>query len=794
MTPARILLLVALAIALPAQAAPPTERFLFAVGANDGGPQRTRLRYAARDAANVAAVMQELGGVPRENAFLLEDPDRAAFFAAWSTLRDRVERGRRSGARTEVFFYYSGHSTEESLLWGGEQLDYLELRQALRALPADVVVAILDACASGAFTRMKGGALRPAFLPSTAAPIRGHAYLTSSAADEVAQESDRIGGSFFTHHLLAGLRGAADAKGTGRVTLNDAYRYAFEETLAQTERSRGGPQHPVYDIDLVGAGDLVVTDLNRLSATLDFDAAIQGRVFVRDARGDLVVEARKRPGVPLRLGLAPGAYAITILHGDNVYEASITLASDQSSRLGPADLQLVPAAAVGLRKGEVDREGAYRVVPFEFSVLPSLSTDNGPRPTTTRFSLYLLGADGDHLDGSQIGLGIGRMREDVEGVQLAGIGNLAGGDVDGLQAAGAFNHVGGSLRGVQMALGVNVVREEMDHLQMAGLLNLVYGRMGGLQMSLGPSMGMRHVRGMQMTPTYAHAGGTMDGIQIAGGAAFGFDRVEGVQLAAGASVARGDAQGVQLALGAAVTGGSFVGYQAAAGMAWTGEEMVGLQMAVGLAAAGKAEGAQIAPVTLAEETGGYQVGVVNLAGSSTGAQIGLINVAASSEIPVGLLNFIGDGRFRIGTWGSDLAIPHLSLKTGSRTVHSIVFAGLRPGSAGDDGLIWALGAGLGLHLEFRRLGIHFLEPELLVSHVSQGALDGDDHALVNTLRLGLGWDLARRLSVFLGPSLNVSVQEGTLRDEKVGFGPAVHIGAGSRAVLLWPGIFAGIEI
>src|SRR5690606_40141662 len=109
-----------------------------------------------------------------------------------------------------------GRSTDESLLWGGEQLDYLELRQALRALPADVVVAILDACASGAFTRMKGGALRPAFLPSTAAPIRGHAYLTSSAADEVAQESDRIGGSFFTHHLLAGLRGAADAKGTDR--------------------------------------------------------------------------------------------------------------------------------------------------------------------------------------------------------------------------------------------------------------------------------------------------------------------------------------------------------------------------------------------------------------------------------------------------------------------------------------------------------------------------------------------------------------------------------------------------
>src|SRR5690606_24933784 len=65
----------------------PTERFFFAVGANDGGPQRARLRYAGRDASSMAAVMRELGGVRVENLILLEEPNRRSFRAAWNEVR-----------------------------------------------------------------------------------------------------------------------------------------------------------------------------------------------------------------------------------------------------------------------------------------------------------------------------------------------------------------------------------------------------------------------------------------------------------------------------------------------------------------------------------------------------------------------------------------------------------------------------------------------------------------------------------------------------------------------------------
>ena len=156
-------------------------------------------------------------------------------------------------------------------------------------------MAILDSCSSGALTRAKGGARRPAFLFDATQDMSGHAFITSSSAAEAAQESDRIGASFFTHYLVSGLRGAADATGDGLVTLNEAYAYAFQETLASTENTQYGPQHPAYDISLTGSGDLVLTDLRAASAVLVIAEEVAGRLYVRDARGALVVELAKSP-------------------------------------------------------------------------------------------------------------------------------------------------------------------------------------------------------------------------------------------------------------------------------------------------------------------------------------------------------------------------------------------------------------------------------------------------------------------------------------------------------------------
>jgi caspase domain-containing protein len=300
---------------LPAVASPATvQRFALVAGANRGGADRPLLQYAISDAERFARVLADLGGVGPAQAIVLRQPRVRELEDAIEGLRTRVLAAGRSapGGRTEVIFYYSGHADEKGLLLGDDRYSYRSLRDRLDEVPADVRIAVLDACASGAITRLKGGQLRQPFLVDESADMRGHAFLTSSTESESAQESDRLRGSYFTHFLVSGLRGAADLSGEGKVTLNEAYQFAFNETLGRTVDTRGGAQHPSYDINLSGTGDVVMTDLRQTSATLVLGQALDGRFFVRNARQELVVELFKPYGRAVELGLEPGAYEVRL--------------------------------------------------------------------------------------------------------------------------------------------------------------------------------------------------------------------------------------------------------------------------------------------------------------------------------------------------------------------------------------------------------------------------------------------------------------------------------------------------
>jgi hypothetical protein len=272
------------------------------------------LQYAVSDAERFARVLADLGGVAPAQAVVLRQPRVRELEEAIEALRARVLAAGRSapGGRTEVIFYYSGHADEKGLLLGDDRYSYRSLRDRLDEVPADVRIAVLDACASGAITRLKGGQLRQPFLVDESADMRGHAFLTSSTESEAAQESDRLRGSYFTHFLVSGLRGAADLSGEGKVTLNEAYQFAFNETLGRTVDTKGGAQHPSYDINLSGTGDVVMTDLRQTSATLVLGQALDGRFFVRNARDELVVELYKPYGRTVELGLEPGAYEVRL--------------------------------------------------------------------------------------------------------------------------------------------------------------------------------------------------------------------------------------------------------------------------------------------------------------------------------------------------------------------------------------------------------------------------------------------------------------------------------------------------
>ena len=292
------------------------QRFVLVAGANSGGADRPLLLYAVSDAEKVDKVLRDLGGVSFRDAKVLKEPTVRTLVEGLNWLSERVREARETPGpgrvRTEILVYYSGHADDKGLLLGDDRYSYQSLRDRLDEIPADVRIAVLDACASGAFTRLKGGTVLKPFMVDEATAMQGHAFLTSSAETEAAQESDYLGASYFTHSLVSGLRGAADVNADGKVTLNEAYEFAFHETLGQTANSRGGAQHPSYDIKLSGTGDVVITDMRQTTAILVLAASLEGRVFVRNARQEIVVELFKTRGRLVELGLEPGTYEVRI--------------------------------------------------------------------------------------------------------------------------------------------------------------------------------------------------------------------------------------------------------------------------------------------------------------------------------------------------------------------------------------------------------------------------------------------------------------------------------------------------
>ncbi len=328
-----------------------TRRFLVAAGANRGGRDRVELQYAVTDAESFAQIMVEMGGVRGDDRMVLRQPDREALSSAFSTVAQRILNVPPSQGRVEILFYYSGHADERGILMGNDRVSYQELRTLIGAIPAAVRITVLDACASGAITRLKGGQRQPAFLIDDSSAMEGYAFLTSSSPDEAAQESDVIGASYFTHSLVSGLRGAADVSGEGKISLTEAYQFAFNETLSRTSESQGGAQHPSYHINLAGTGDVVMTDVRETSAGLVLDKELRGRFFIRDDDDHLVAELYKPQGRQMTIGLEAGKYKIYMSRDPELWTSRIELHRKEMLVLLPEHFEVTERQPTVVRGG-----------------------------------------------------------------------------------------------------------------------------------------------------------------------------------------------------------------------------------------------------------------------------------------------------------------------------------------------------------------------------------------------------------------------------------------------------------
>jgi uncharacterized caspase-like protein len=304
-------------------------RFALVVGEPDGGAGTQALRYAERDARRMHAILTRLGGVRAEDSRLLLSPGADDVRRGLAELAERSRGARAAGDATVLLVYYSGHAKDGALRLRETRLELSELKRLLEEAPADVRIGLVDSCRSGAITRAKGVRHAPAFDVARAAGPRGLVLVTSSGADEDSQESDAIGGSFFTHHLASGLLGDADTSGDGKVTLAEAYAYAYARTVASTADTVAGVQHPAYLYDLGGAGDVVLTELAGSGAALVFPAASEGAFVILDGARRAVAEVAKTAGAARRLALPAGRYTVKkrLAAGDGILVEDVELAS-----------------------------------------------------------------------------------------------------------------------------------------------------------------------------------------------------------------------------------------------------------------------------------------------------------------------------------------------------------------------------------------------------------------------------------------------------------------------------------
>jgi len=332
------------------------ERFALVVGSNRGLLTDQPLRYAEADAASMGAVLSYLGGFPRGTLTELYSPSGEQLMAGVRKIAVQVRNARAAGSNVLVVFYYSGHSDGDSLRTSGDLVPFGQVRRAIKTSGAPVRLIIVDACRAGALTRLKGATVRPPIEVQALGDLaaEGEAFIASTTSDELARESPMLRGSFFTHHFVSGLRGAADRSGDGKITLAEAYEYAYSRTVLEAV----GEQHPTYSFDLAGRGEVILTSLQSATAALQFDAGPERAFIITDEHGQVVAEIKITLQAGARVALQPGHYDLRYGDASDPKVLSLDLAAGAVFVVPLIDLA-PRTAPVFDHKGAVAAEETY---------------------------------------------------------------------------------------------------------------------------------------------------------------------------------------------------------------------------------------------------------------------------------------------------------------------------------------------------------------------------------------------------------------------------------------------------
>lgn len=212
------------------------ELYAIVVGISEYASPSLRLRYAAKDANDMAKAI-ELGarglfGAERVHLTRLVTGDPLIKPPTKDNLRDAFTSAERARPEDVLVIYFAGHGTaiandyvyptrdattvvlNDSASRERDAVTGSELAEWIRKIPALKQVMILDTCAAGA----AAAHLQPGERSERSSIVRalerlssrtGFHVLMGSASDAVSYESDGLGQGLLTYTLLQGMKGAA---------------------------------------------------------------------------------------------------------------------------------------------------------------------------------------------------------------------------------------------------------------------------------------------------------------------------------------------------------------------------------------------------------------------------------------------------------------------------------------------------------------------------------------------------------------------------------------------------------
>ncbi len=279
-----------------------------------------------------------------------------------------------------------------------------------------------------------------------------------------------------------------------------------------------------------------------------------------------------------------------------------------------------------------------------------------------------------------------------------------------------------------------------------------------VQVSLTPGLSTHGFFGSQVVNSFSLniIGGStagVDGTEIAG--AFNVTQydVRGSQFAGLINVVGGDVNGLQVAGAGNVVLHDVKGVQI--GGLWNMADTVrgGLQFSAGVNKVKVSEGTQfagLANIASVKVKNQFAAGF-NVAKKVTGVQIaGLVNIADSSDYPIGILNFIKNGRRELALQWDESNLLSLSYRSGGAKLYGLLGFGTY---LDDPDLKFATEYGIGANL--LRSKQFMLSAELLTRNNYDKNFSSNDGQRF-LLRLRPAYAVSKHFSMYLAPSFNYS--------------------------------------